>query len=61
MQYRESLTSPLNEVSTLMETVKVNSHRKARDGEMVSTKAGVFMLIFDNTHSRYLSINISLI
>ncbi|CAJ1072780.1 FYVE and coiled-coil domain-containing protein 1-like isoform X1 [Xyrichtys novacula] len=53
--YRESTQTPLEQAKVLIPLTRCNSHKETIQGEMKVRKPGEYILIFDNSFSRFIS------
>nr|XP_061794986.1 FYVE and coiled-coil domain-containing protein 1 [Nerophis lumbriciformis] len=53
--FRESTQTPLEQAKVLIPLTRCNSHKETIRGEMKVRKAGEYVLIFDNSFSRFIS------
>uniref|UniRef100_A0A8C3YLC0 FYVE and coiled-coil domain-containing protein 1 n=1 Tax=Catagonus wagneri TaxID=51154 RepID=A0A8C3YLC0_9CETA len=53
--YRETEDTPLDQCKVLIPTTRCNSHKENIQGQLKVRTPGVYMLIFDNTFSRFIS------
>ncbi|XP_032504921.1 FYVE and coiled-coil domain-containing protein 1 [Phocoena sinus] len=53
--YREAEDTPLDQCKVLIPTTRCNSHKENIQGQLKVRTPGIYMLIFDNTFSRFVS------
>lgn len=53
--YRESAETPLEQAKVLIPLTRCNSHKETIQGELKVRNAGEYILIFDNSFSRFIS------
>ncbi|XP_015447221.1 FYVE and coiled-coil domain-containing protein 1 isoform X2 [Pteropus alecto] len=53
--FREAEDTPLDQCKVLIPTTRCNSHRENIQGQLKARTPGIYMLIFDNTFSRFVS------
>nr|XP_020660239.1 FYVE and coiled-coil domain-containing protein 1 isoform X1 [Pogona vitticeps]XP_020660240.1 FYVE and coiled-coil domain-containing protein 1 isoform X1 [Pogona vitticeps]XP_020660241.1 FYVE and coiled-coil domain-containing protein 1 isoform X1 [Pogona vitticeps] len=53
--YRESEDAPLDQCKVLIPMTRCNSHKETIQGKVKVRNAGIYILIFDNTFSRFIS------
>ncbi|RXN08271.1 FYVE and coiled-coil domain-containing 1-like protein [Labeo rohita] len=53
--YRETLDTPVEQAKVLIPLTRCNSHKETIQGQLKVRNPGVYMLIFDNSFSRFLS------
>ncbi|XP_061442005.1 FYVE and coiled-coil domain-containing protein 1 isoform X2 [Rhineura floridana] len=53
--YQESEEAPLDQCKVLIPMIRCNSHKETIRGQVKVRNAGVYILVFDNTFSRFIS------
>ncbi|XP_043920802.1 FYVE and coiled-coil domain-containing protein 1 [Protopterus annectens] len=53
--YQESAESPLEQSVVLIPLTRCNSHKETIQGQLKARKSGIYLLIFDNSFSRFVS------
>ncbi|KAA0706649.1 FYVE and coiled-coil domain-containing protein 1 [Triplophysa tibetana] len=57
--YKETLDAPVEQAKVLIPLTRCNSHKESIQGQLKVRIPGVYMLIFDNSFSRFLSKKVS--
>lgn len=53
--YRETLDTPVEQTKVLIPLTRCNSHKETIQGQLKVRNPGIYMLVFDNSFSRFLS------
>ncbi|XP_033020977.1 FYVE and coiled-coil domain-containing protein 1 isoform X1 [Lacerta agilis] len=56
--YQESEDAPLDQCKVLIPMIRCNSHKETIRGQVKVRNTGIYILIFDNTFSRFISKNV---
>ncbi|XP_035377198.1 FYVE and coiled-coil domain-containing protein 1 isoform X3 [Electrophorus electricus] len=53
--FRESVCTPVEQAKVLIPLTRCNAHKERIQGQLIAKNPGVYLLIFDNSFSRFLS------